>query len=156
MLEILIAREAKVAQKELDLEEKIKVRDEIRRRESETYTVGMINTQATCKHLKGSGTRRRNQQRDPNVFFHTFQDGTRMVKCNSCRMKWFPQDTRDFLTRNGSAIPNWTHLGWKDAVELCEDSSNRPSSSERFGAPQDAKTPEADAAVKKLPANVQL
>jgi hypothetical protein len=154
MLALLLAREAKVAAKEAALEKRLEERDELRRRESEKMTESMINTQRDCKHLKGSNTRRRGQQKDPNVYMHTFGDGARMIKCNSCRAKWFPQDNAEFLTRSGSKIPNWTGIGWRQAVEMLEESSNRASSTERFG--QAPINPEVSEAAKSLPANVQL
>lgn len=42
------------------------------------------------------------------------------------------KDTAEYLDRNGSKIPNWTGIGWREAVAMVEDSSNKPSSSERF------------------------
>jgi hypothetical protein len=138
LLSIMMAKEARLAEKEKDLELRLQARDAQRRKESESYTIAKIETQTKCKHLKGGKGRKRGQQRDPAVYAHTFTDGTIQIKCTLCSAKWMPKDTREYLFRNGNAIPNWTSIGWQDAVALAEDSSNRPSTSERFA--QDVST----------------
>jgi hypothetical protein len=136
LLSIMMAKEARIAEKEAALEVALKARDDQRRKESENYTVSKIETQKACKHLKGGKGRTRGQQRDPAVYSHVFTDGTRVIKCQLCGARWLPGDTDEYLTRNGSKIPNWTNIGWGRAQEMCEDSSNKPSSSERFGGSQ--------------------
>lgn len=133
LLSIMMAKEARLAEKEAALEERLQAIDEQRRRESEQFTIAMIENQKRCKHLKGGKGRTRGQQRDPAVYAHTFTDGTEVIKCHLCRARWFRKDTVEYLDRNGSKIPNWTKIGWREAMELMEDSSNKPSSSERFG-----------------------
>jgi hypothetical protein len=133
LLSIMMAKEARIAEKEAALEIALKARDDQRKKESENYTISKIENQKGCKHLKGGKGRTRGQQRDPAVYFHTFTDGSRVIKCNLCGARWLPGDTAEYLTRNGSKIPNWTKIGWVEATEMCEDSSNKPSSSERFG-----------------------
>lgn len=129
---MLLAREARVAVKEQALETQIKARDEERKKESERFTIALIESQKACKHLKGGPGRSRGQQRDPAVYQHTFTDGKTQIKCTLCKAKWMPKDTEDYLDRNGSKIPNWTGIGWRQACELAMDSTNRPSTSERF------------------------
>ena len=133
LLSIMMAKEARLAEKEAALEVQIKARDQQGKHESEQYTIAKIETQKACKHLKGGKGRTRGQQRDPAVYFHTFTNGDRIIKCHLCSAKWTPKDTASYLDRNGSKIPNWTGIGWKEAFEMVEDSSNKPSSSERFG-----------------------
>ncbi len=136
LLSIMMAKEARIAEKEAALEVALKARDDQRRQESENYTISKIETQKACKHLKGGKGRTRGQQRDPAVYAHTFTDGKVVIKCQLCGARWLPGDTDEYLTRNGSKIPNWTGIGWRRAQEMCEDSSNKASSSERFGGSQ--------------------
>lgn len=134
LLSVMMAKEARLAEKEAALEVQIKARDEQRKHESEQYTIAKIEAQKGCKHLKGGKGRTRGQQRDPAVYFHTYPNGDRVIKCTLCSAKWTPKDTADYLDRNGNKIPNWTGIGWREAFEMVEDSSNKPSSSERFGS----------------------
>ena len=133
LLSVMMAKEARIAEKEASLEIALKARTDSRKKESENYTVAKIQNQKACKHLKGGKGRTRGQQRDPAVYAHTFTDGKLVIKCQLCSAKWLQGDTDEFLFRNGSAIPNWTGIGWRRAQEMCEDSSNKSSSSERFG-----------------------
>jgi hypothetical protein len=133
LLSIMMAKEARIAEKEAALEVALQARDKQRRVESENYTIAKIENQKNCKHLKGGKGRTRGQQRDPSVYPHTFTDGKIVIKCTLCGARWLPGDTDEYLTRNGSKIPNWTGIGWRRAQEMAEDSSNKASSSERFG-----------------------
>lgn len=50
-------------------------------------------------------------------------------------MKWFPKDTAEYLVRednNGKErkISNHTHKGWRDAVDMCDASTDTQSASE--------------------------
>jgi len=128
----MAAKEARIAEKEQALEVALKARDQQRRRDSENYTISKIETQKACRHLKGGIGRQRGQQKDPAVYSHIFTDRTQVIKCNLCGARWLPGDTDEYLTRNGSKIPNWTRIGWGKAYEMTLDSSNKPSSSERF------------------------
>lgn len=132
LLSLMMAKEARLAEKEQLLDQQIAARDEERKRESERYTIAIIENQRNCKHLKGGSGRTKGQQRDPAVYGHTFTDGKVHIKCTLCKAKWMPKDTADYLERSGSKIPNWTGIGWREALAMAEDSSNRPSSSERF------------------------
>ena len=136
LLSIMMAKEARIAEKEAALEVALQARDANRKRESENYTIAKIESQKNCKHLKGGKGRTRGQQRDPAVYGHTFTDGSIVIKCTLCGARWLPGDTDEYLTRNGSKIPNWTEIGWRRAQEMAEDSSNKASSSERFGGQQ--------------------
>lgn len=144
LLSIMMAKEARIAEKEAALEVALKARDEQRRRDSENYTVAKIEGQKACKHLKGGKGRNRGQQKDPAVYLHTFTKGDRVIKCQLCGARWLPGDTDEYLTRNGSKIPNWTHIGWARASEMVEDSSNKPSASERFATMAQGTMPKSD------------
>lgn len=152
LLTIMAAKEARIAEKEAALEEALKNRDAQRRRDSDNYTIAKIEAQKACRHLKGGKGRQRGQQRDPAVYSHTFTNGDRQIKCQLCGARWLPGDTDEYLTRNGSKIPNWTNIGWGRAQEMCEDSSNKPSSSERFAmvAPGSAPKTHEGTAIKNL------
>lgn len=154
LLTIMAGKEARIAEKERLLEETLAARDQARRRDSENYTVAKIEAQKACRHLKGGKGRQRGQQRDPAVYHHTFTNGSVQIKCNLCQAKWFPGDTDEYLTRNGSKIPNWTGIGWRKAQEMCEDSSNKSSSSERFPQYAQGAMPKTDRG--ELPANLQI
>jgi hypothetical protein len=134
LLNLMMAKEARLAEKEVALEAALKARNEQRRRDSENYTIAKIENQKRCKHLKGGKGRTRGQQQDYAVFLHTFVDATQVIKCQLCGARWLSKDTKDYLDRNGSKIPNWTKIGWNEAAEMLSASSNRPSSSERFTA----------------------
>ena len=156
LLSIMMAKEARLAEKEAALEVALQARDAQRRKESENYTISKIENQKRCKHLKGGKGRTRGQQRDPSVYPHTFPDGTVHIKCTLCGARWLPGDTDEYLSRNGSKIPNWTGIGWRRAQEMAEDSSNKASSSERFGGQQiSAESTSAGKGLSQTP-NLQL
>jgi hypothetical protein len=154
LLSIMAAKEARIAEKEALLEVALAAKDKARRRDSENYTISKIETQKACRHLKGGKGRQRGQQRDPAVYHHIFTDRTQVIKCNLCGARWLPGDTDEYLTRNGNKIPNWTGIGWRRAYEMCEDSSNKPSSSERFAETVQGPAPRTDAG--KMPENLQI
>lgn len=129
---ILLKKEAVVAQKEQEYERKKEASDARARESSNQFTIAKIENQKNCKHLKGGASRKRGQQKDHNLFSHTFADGKVFIKCNSCGAKWFEGDTAEYLQRGGNAIPNWTRIGWVEATYMLEESSNKPSSSEIF------------------------
>ncbi len=154
LLGLMMAKEARLAEKEAALEVSLKARDDQRRRDSENYTVTKIEGQKACKHLKGGKSRQRGQQKDPAVYLHTFTKGDRVIKCQLCGARWLPGDTEEYLTRNGSKIPNWTGIGWARAIEMVEDSSNKPSASERFGNAPTGSMPKND--LGEIPKNLQI
>lgn len=131
LLTLMMAKEARLMEKEKLIEQRIAMSDEERRKESERYALAIIENQSKCKHLKGGSFRRRSQAIDPAVYGHTFADGKTRIICNLCKAKWYPGDTAEFFLRNGKKVPNWTGIGWREAVAMAENSSNRPSSSER-------------------------
>jgi hypothetical protein len=147
LLNVMMAKEARIAAKEAALEEALKARDAQRRRDSENYTVAKIEAQKACKHLKGGKSRSRGQQKDPAVYSHIFTDRTQVIKCQLCGARWMPGDTDEYLTRNGNKIPNWTNIGWRKALDMAEDSSNKPSSSERFAEQVVGTMPKSDKGV---------
>lgn len=154
LLSLMMAKEARLAEKEAALEVALEARDQQRRRDSENYTIAKIEAQKACRHLKGGKGRTRGQQKDPAVYLHTFTKGDRVIKCQLCSARWLPGDTDEYLTRNGSKIPNWTNIGWARAIEMVEDSSNKPSASERFGTAPVGSAPKT--AEGAIPVNFQI
>jgi hypothetical protein len=81
-----------------------------------------------CRHLKGAvssavvvngvtfigkGMPGGFPRKDYSVYLHTFPDGHPEIRCTICGKKWF-KDSQD----------------WKEALKMCEESTNRSSSSE--------------------------
>src|SRR5690349_15950114 len=80
---VLLQKEAKIAEREAEFERK-KAESDIRQREaSNQFTIAKIENQKNCKHLKGGASRKRGQQKDYNVYAHTFADSKVYIKCNS-------------------------------------------------------------------------
>jgi hypothetical protein len=132
LLTLMMLKEKRLIQKEADLERIAIERDKQSRINSEQYTAAKIDTQKKCRHMKGGKSRQRGQQKDPAVYAHTFTDGTTVIKCQLCGAKWMPKDTKDYMIRGKQTFPNWTNIGWHEALEMAGESSNKPSSSERF------------------------
>lgn len=156
LISLMMAKEARIAEKEALLEEQMKARDIERRRESERYAIAIIENQSTCRHLKGGASRKRSQQRDPAVYAHTFTNGDVYIKCTLCKAKWMPKDTAEFLFRGGRQVKNWTGIGWREAMIMAEESSNRPSSSERFFGTKKEKDVEESAHEASQTPNLQF
>jgi hypothetical protein len=118
-------------------EEKAKSQERItkQRRDSAKVDVNSTrNLQAVCNHLKDRGNPNQTGKIDHNVYMHTFVNGSKVIKCHSCRMKWRPKDTKEFLYRGEDdkrEIPNHTHLSWSDAYRMSIQSTNKSSSSNR-------------------------
>ena len=130
LLQLMMAKEKRLVIKEADLARREAERDEADKASCIQYTAAKIEAQEKCRHLKGGKTRQRGNQKDYNVYSHRYAAGNVVIKCNDCGAKWLPKDTSEYLYRNGSAIPNWTKISWRQAVEMCEESSNKPSASE--------------------------
>jgi hypothetical protein len=130
LLQLMMAKERRLVVKEAELAQREAERDEKDRAASTQLTATMIEAQKNCRHLKGGRTRARGNQKDYNVYSHRYANGVVVIKCNDCGAKWGQKDTDEYLYRHGDAIPNWTGIGWRRAVEMCEESSNKPSASE--------------------------
>ena len=130
LLQLMMAKEKRLVEKEADLAQRENERNESDKAACIQYTAAKIEAQTACRHLKGGRTRQRGNQKDYNVYSHRYANGVVVIKCNDCGAKWFQKDTSEYLYRNGSAIPNWTGISWRQAVEMCEESSNKPSASE--------------------------
>lgn len=86
--------------------------------------------QSKCTHLKGGRNRIRTQAKDFAVSSHRFVNNEQVVRCLLCGAKWKSKDTTEYLYRYGKQIPNHTGIGWREALQMAAESSNKPSSSE--------------------------
>lgn len=130
MAEIMLKREIRENEKEearLASEAKRQKQRDINAR---SHFNDKLTEQARCRHLKGGKNRVRTQVKDYAVYMHTFINTERVIRCQLCGMKWKPQDTKEFLVRNGKNTPNHTKLGWEEALAMVNETSNTPSASE--------------------------
>lgn len=134
LLGVLLARETRLGVKEAADETSRQAKEAGRREQSKSYQQSIIRKQKNCKHLKGGATKRMSQNKDYAVYHHIFIDKTQYIKCHLCSAKWRPEDTKEFLIRNNRSLVNHTRIGWAEAIEMLENSSNRGSRSE---VPQD-------------------
>lgn len=130
LLQVLLSRETRLGVKEAADEISRQAKEAGRREQSKTYQQDIIRKQRACKHLKGGATKRMSQNKDYAVYHHLFIDKTQYIKCNLCSAKWRPQDTKEFLIRNNRSLVNHTNIGWREACEMLEQSSNKSSKSE--------------------------
>ena len=94
-------------------------------------------SQENCSHLKGGYIR--NVIKDYNLSGFTFADGSKQIKCLSCRKVWTPDS-----------------LDWKEACAMFNSTTNTWASSERYqnGKRVDPKLSAVPATAKKrAPAN---
>lgn len=130
LLKILAIREARLAAKEANEERARVAKDKSQQQDSVAYLQDLIRKQSACKHRKGNRIKGDKSAVDYSVYLHTFIDRSQYIKCQICGMKWFEQDTSEFLIRKGRPIPNHTKISWARAVEMFEESSNKASASE--------------------------
>jgi len=120
-------REAAAAEEQLVRE---KARQKQRDRNAKDQDAKSLVKQARCKHLKGGKKGPKTQNKDYAVYQHVFIAFTTYIRCRICGMKWFPQDTIDYLMRNGKKISNHTKIGWREAVAMTDASTDTMSKSE--------------------------
>ncbi|VVB52661.1 Uncharacterised protein [uncultured archaeon] len=131
LIEFMVIDKAREREKDLSLAKAYEAKDAVARRDNNQFVAAVIAKQKGCSHRKGkTGGKRSKQNIDYNVYHHTFINGDQVIKCNSCSMKWRPGDTKELIDRNGSKIPNWTNIGWNEALDMCAESTNLPSRSE--------------------------
>lgn len=133
------AKIALVREERLNREEEAKVAQVERKKQQYASNSSANEKQeeikkANCKHLKGGRHTVLGQNKDFNVGQHTFINGATYIKCFTCRMKWKPNDTAEYLVvDNGSGphrVPNYTKIGWAEAMQMVASSTNRATSSE--------------------------
>lgn len=101
-----------------------------RNRNAKDQDSKLLLKQAKCKHLKGGKRGPKTQNKDYAVYQHRFINFVEYIRCAICGMKWFMQDTVEYLVRKGHKISNHTKIGWREAVGMMEGSTNTMSASE--------------------------
>lgn len=135
LISLLLMREAKNLQSQDELEKAAQRKAEQRAKNAASKSANLLTRQNRCSHLKGRNKgAAKGGIKDYAVYLHTYINAERMIRCIICGMKWREKDTREKLYRFGKYIPNHTNLGWTEAVEMFEQSTNRASSSEIPGS----------------------
>jgi hypothetical protein len=143
LLELLLSSKQDELEKQAAQKQRQKALSIQREASTSQNALNLIKLQMRCNHLKGKGRKSGRHENiyaerlnDPNVYLHTFIDGTAVIRCLTCGAKWkggsgaAQNDTSEFLFRNGKKVPNHTKLSWEDALRLVQKSTNQPSSSE--------------------------
>jgi hypothetical protein len=131
LVQLLMMQQARIAKKEQEEEDRQAARTRQREKNAAQDDSKIISKQARCKHLKGGRNRVKNQTKiDYAVYQHVFVDSSTYIRCRVCGMKWRPKDTVEYLVRGGQKISNHTHIGWREAFLLTDQSSDSISKSE--------------------------
>jgi hypothetical protein len=130
LLQLMMAKEARLAEKEFNDEQARKARNAQREVSARSHVEKTLLKQARCRHEKGGKNGPRSGVLDYNVYHHTFINGEQIIKCSTCQMKWKINDTVDFLIRGKRKIANHTKKGWQEACNMVAQSTNKASSSE--------------------------
>lgn len=127
---LMIMREKRELLKAQQEENARLTREAARAKNKSQDSAKILLRQARCKHLKGATSTANNPTVDYAVYQHTFVNTDTIIKCTLCGMKWRPEDTVEYLFRNGRKISNHTKIGWREAVLMTKQSTNKQSSSE--------------------------
>lgn len=130
MLEIMMAREVRLAAKEQAEEIARDAKNKQRELNAQNHTEKDLLRQARCTHLKGGKKGPRSGVRDFAVYLHTYINAEQVIKCFLCKMAWKVNDTIQTLRRKGRNVPNHTKIGWVEANAMLQQTTNTPSSSE--------------------------
>src|SRR5579859_7315935 len=135
LLQYLILKEGREAQAAQHAQDRLNTIQKQRDRNSKDQDSKALLKQARCKHLKGGKRGPKTQNKDYAVYQHRFIAFTTYIRCRICGMKWYPLDTDEYLVRqdkNGRErkINNHTHKGWREAVDMCDASTDTQSASE--------------------------
>ncbi len=129
-MKIFAAREERLNKKEEEIEAQVNAKKARYRENGKESDKAHLLFQAKCRHLKGGKNRKANAVEDYNIGVHTYPDGTSIIRCLTCRMKWRPTDTKAAVVRDGFIYKNHTKIGWDEAMQLALKSSNTFSNSE--------------------------
>ncbi len=127
LVTLMVAERAESLKTTQELKARIAAVEKQRARNARDQDAKRIAKQATCKHLKGVGKHspKGGQQRiDYAVIIHRFVDFSERIMCRICGAKWRKGDTDDYFLRNGRQIPNHTHIGWREAMKMVDQSSD--------------------------------
>lgn len=100
--------------------------------------IAAANWQARCDHRKGTSGKKKWRHTDYMVERHTFPSGIVRIKCQKCRFKAFPGDTKEkcaYTLQNfmdGIKVPNPTRLAYSNwyTMTLDENTTNTETRSE--------------------------
>jgi hypothetical protein len=160
LVAIMLRKEAHEAADQATKAEQAKARQAHRNRNANEQSAKALLKQAKCKHLKGGKNRQKGDMKiDYALAKHVFVNNIAKISCLICKMKWFQQDTIEYLFRNGKKISNHTKLGWKEVSDLFENSSTNKFSSSEISigvanGTQAAATPEFNSRLRDLDGNV--
>jgi hypothetical protein len=134
-LTLMAARETRELAKEQAAIDQQKTREKQREKNAKEQDVKVIARQARCKHKKGGSSGPKNSNVDYAIGVHTFPSAETVIKCLICGVKWRQGDTDEYFLRidkngNQRKISNHTHIGWRKAVEMFQQSTNTKTSSE--------------------------
>jgi len=129
LVQLLLAERQQALEERQEKLRATKARDDQRRINAQYSEAEKQNIQKMCTHKKG-GKGLRSPKTDYAVYFHTFTDATSYIRCQICGMKWRNQDNNLVLFRKGKQIPNHTGIGWAEAVNMLQNSTNTASASE--------------------------
>jgi hypothetical protein len=129
LVQLLLAERQDALQDKQERQRAMKERDAQRKINADYAVREKQKIQAMCTHKKG-GRGLKSPKTDYAVYFHTFTDATSYIRCQICGAKWRNQDTKEHLVRRGKQIPNHTGIGWREAYEMLQNSTNTASSSE--------------------------
>lgn len=121
--------------KELDYEAKVN-----RRKSGDQYHQQQLEIRMSrCDHRKGTTGKKKFKVLDYMLSRYTFQNGVMRIKCDKCKMRWFPGDT-DLLCagtienylKKIRKIANPTKLSYAQAWTLSSDdnTTNTPARAE--------------------------
>lgn len=113
-----------------DIQKREAARSAQRDRNAKDQDSKLLLKQAKCKHLKGGKRGPKTQNKDYAVYQHRFINFIQYIRCAICGMKWYMEDTVEYLVRKGHKISNHTKIGWREACGLMEGSTNTMSTSE--------------------------
>jgi hypothetical protein len=128
-LEVVMGREAREAAEQQEKFRVIAAKQINRDRNSAHNEHEVREKQRRCRHVKG-GRLQKAGVHDPNLALHTFTDGTKRIRCQGCGMQWKMKDTKEFLYRDGKKYRNHVGLGYREAWQLLQDSTNTETKSE--------------------------
>ncbi len=121
-------------QERLKIAQNVQIRENARTaqrdRNAKDQDSKLLLKQARCKHLKGGKKGPKTQNKDYAVYQHRFITFIEYIRCAICGMKWYMEDTVEYLVRKGRKISNHTKIGWREANGMMEGSTNTMSASE--------------------------
>ena len=129
LIQLLLAERQDALETKAEVKKRHEAREQQRRIQSQYNEAEQKQREALCTHKKG-GRGPKSGKIDYAVYYHTFIDQSFYIRCQICHAKWKPTDTDEFLVRRGKKIPNHTGIGWKGALAMLENTTNKPSSSE--------------------------